>query len=400
MDLAYLTTEYPAVSHTFIRREIIELEGRGHRVHRYSIRDCRTIRDSVDAAEREKTYYCLSQGILKLLTNTFFVALTRPRKWLHALGITISLNKKSDRGLVRHLAYLIEAATLLREVDRRNVKHIHVHFGTNATSVALLIKNLGGPTYSFVVHGPDEFDAPIGFSLQKKMSEAEFVVAISHFGSAQLKRWAFSKDWDKIKIVRCGVSEDFFKPAPAIDATSKNIVCVGRLSAQKGHLLLLDAVKLLTEKNLELKLILAGDGELRNVIEQHIRKLELDDYVTITGWVDSETVKQLLVSSRGLVLPSFAEGLPVVIMEAFSLKRPVVSTYVSGIPELVKNGENGFLCVAGDKHSLAECIELLMATSVDKLNSMGNHGYVMVKEKHNIKTQVSVLEEQFKKVIP
>ena len=399
MELAYLTTEYPAVSHTFIRREILELEERGHRVHRFSIRECTHISDSVDKLERKKTYYCLSQGMFRLLFDTLYVGVTRPKSWLNAFRMTLALNKNSDRGLVRHFAYLAEASNLLREINRRNLGHIHVHFGTNVTSVALLLRVLGGPTYSFTVHGPDEFDAPIGFSLERKISNAEFVIAISHFGSAQLKRWALLEDWEKIKIVYCSLSDDFFKPTPPIKASSKTILCVGRLAAQKGHLFLLDAVKLLTQKGVELELVLVGDGELRHVLENRICELGIENFVTITGWVDGKKIKKLLAASRGLVLPSFAEGLPVVIMEAFSSKRPVVSTYVSGIPELVINGENGFLSVAGDTYSLAEAIKLLMNTPVEQLNIMGHRGYEMVKERHHVKTQVAALEKQFRKVL-
>ena len=399
MELAYLTTEYPAVSHTFIRREILELEQRGHSIHRFSIRDCKAAVEAVDKIEQTKTFYCLSQGIPKHITSTFYVAFSRPIKWFRAVSTTFSLSKKSERGLIRHLAYLAEAAIILLEVDRRHVRHIHVHFGTNATTVALLVKILGGPSYSFTVHGPDEFDAPIGLSLDVKVSNAQFVIVISQYGSAQLKRWAAFEDWGKIRVIKCFVSDDYFLPVPPIEDSFRTVLCVGRLSAQKGHLLLLDAIRALVQQNIDIKVVFAGDGELRSMLEDRIAALGLSDRVTITGWIDGESIRELLMSARGLILPSFAEGLPIVIMEAFAMKRPVVTTFVSGIPELVRHGENGFLAIAGDKQSLIDSMRLLMSTAGNELSNMGQRGCDYVRENHHVREQVTQLENQFKQIL-
>ena len=201
MELAYLTTEYPAVSHTFIKREILGLENLGHVIHRYSIQDCKNISDPVDELERQKTFYCLSQGSLKLLMSGLFCLICVPIKSLKALILTLEFSRKSDRGIIKHIAYFLEAALLLREFNTKNIKHVHVHFGTNSTTVALLVSVLGGPSYSFTVHGPDEFDAPIGFSLARKITNSAFTVGISQYCSAQLKRWTALDNWPKIKIV-------------------------------------------------------------------------------------------------------------------------------------------------------------------------------------------------------
>ncbi len=398
MELAYLTTEYPAVSHTFIRREILGLENLGHTIHRYSIQNCKNISDPVDELERQKTFYCLSQGIFKLLLGGISCLICTPVKSLDALRLTLDF-RKSERGIIRHLAYFLEAALLLKEFDRKSIKHVHVHFGTNSTTVALLVTALGGPRYSFTVHGPDEFDAPIGFSLARKIENSAFTVGISQYCSAQLKRWASLENWVKIKIVHCTVSDEFFQPAPRVDEDSNTIVCVGRLSAQKGHLVLIEAARRLLDQGFHFNVILVGDGELRQVIENRIREYGLEERISITGWVGDSRVREILILSRGLVLPSFAEGLPVVLMEALALKRPVVTTYIDGIPELIKDGVNGFLTISGDVESLAEGIRKLLNTSPEKLNEMGDRGHDLVKSSFSAHSQIPILEKYFEEAL-
>ncbi len=176
------------------------------------------------------------------------------------------------------------------------------------------------------IHGPIEFDAPLGFSLAEKVEDAAFVVAISNFCYAQLCRWVAPTQWSKIHVVRCSVDEDFFEPLAPIDGSSRMFLSIGRFSAEKGHLLLLDAMKRLIADEPDAQLVLAGDGELRPLIEQRIRDLGLSGHVQLTGWLDEAAVRSYLRKARVLVQPSFAEGLPVVIMEALALGRPVISS--------------------------------------------------------------------------
>ena len=176
LRLAYLTTAYPKVSHTFIRREITALESVGHEVLRLSVRGSATgdVVDPLDQAEVGKTTYLLGQGIVRLLWSTFCVMVGRPVLWFGALRITCQMARVSDRGLIRHLAYLVEACEVLRLLRQNQTEHLHVHFGTNVTAVARLVRRLGGPTYSFTVHGPDELDSTIGLSLGAKIEDAAF----------------------------------------------------------------------------------------------------------------------------------------------------------------------------------------------------------------------------------
>ncbi len=393
MKIAYLTPQYPKVSHSFIRREIHELETRGHEIQRLSIRrpEWKPV-DRVDVEEQARTICCLDQPVHRLLIALLVVAATRPVAFLDALRTTLAMARPSERGLARHLAYLVEACFLLRIVEARGTERIHVHFGDNAAAVARLIHRLGGPPYSLTIHGPGEFDAPIGMSLREKLAEASFSVAISSFTSAQLRRWVDPGVWPRIHVVRCAVDERYFDAASRIEPGCRTMVYVGRLTAQKGPVLLVDAAATLLEAGVDLRLILAGDGELRPAVEERIREHGIEGRVEITGWLDEAQVRARILEARCLVLPSFAEGLPVVLMEALALGRPVISTFVAGIPELVVPGENGWLVPAGDAAALARAMEAALEAPIERLDAMGRAGARRVREQHLLQTEVAKLD--------
>lgn len=397
MRLAYLTTAYPEVSHTFIRREILELERRGHEILRLSVRaPTSQLVDPRDLAEQPRTEVLLSDPAAisaAVLKNLF----AHPMRFARALATTLAMSRTSERGLVRHLAYLAEACRVRDRVVAEGCEHLHVHFGTNSAAVARLAHVLGGPPFSVTMHGPDEFDAPVALSIADKVHDAAFTVAISHFGAAQLRRWSRPSDWDRIEIVRCTIGDEFEKPAGAIPPESKTFTCVGRLSAQKGQLLLIDAFTDLVASDAEARLVLAGDGELRGAIEARIAARGIAERVTITGWVGAERVRELLDASRALVLPSFAEGLPVVIMEAFALGRPVITTFVAGIPELVEPGRSGWLVPAGAQASLVAALREALDAPTTRLEEMGRHGRMRVIAEHGTAGQVDVLESLFRR---
>ena len=400
LRIAYLSTEYPKVSHTFIRREILELERRGHEIMRLAIRDSvGAVADHADACELEKTIVCLSRPKMEFAAALAWTVITRPLHLLKASRVAIKMSRVSDRGLIRHIAYLVEAMLLTRLLIRRRISHVHVHFGTNSATVARLIRLLGGPSYSMTVHGPDEFDAPRGFSLGEKVADAEFVVAISDYCGAQLRRWAAPEHWDKIHAVHCTVGEEYFANSVPIYPKSKTIACVGRLSAQKGHLLLLDAARQLIESGIDFRLVLAGDGELRREIESRINELNLASQVEITGWLDEAQVRRLICESRVIVQPSFAEGLPVVLMESMALRRPVIATTIAGIPELVEDEINGWLIPAGNIDALSEAMRFALQSKSTKLDEMGDAGHERVRQRHRTSTEVDKLETLLTSVV-
>ena len=395
MTLAYLTTQYPKVSHTFIRREIRELETRGHRILRVAIRSpADAVVDPLDVEEAGNTLVVLAQPTLALLRAVCTTALTEPRSFARSFATVLRLALRGDRGLVAHMAYLVEAAYLRRHFEAAKVSHVHVHFGTNAATVALLLKQLGGPPYSLTIHGPDEFDAVRGLALAAKVEESSFTVAVSDYTAAQLMRWVDLPAWKRIHVVRCAVDERFLAAVDPIREDFNTLVCVGRLTPQKGQLLLLEAVGGLVREGLDLRLVLVGDGELRPAIEERIAALGLRQHVSITGWVGEAEVRQAVHSARCLVLPSFAEGLPVVLMEALALGRPVISTFVAGIPELVEPGRSGWLVPAGSVAELGSALREALQTPVQRLNEMGLAGRERVLRNHRLCSEVDRLAAQ------
>ena len=333
--IAYFINQYPKVSHTFIRREILALERLGFDVQRIALRgwDGELV-DTEDHLERVRTRYVLQGGIPGLLWSALRVLVTAPLRFFQALALAIRMGWRAERPLPYHLAYLAEACRMLPWLKAFGATHVHAHFGTNSTEVAMLAHALGGPSYSFTVHGPEEFDKPQFIGLGEKICRSTFVVAISAFARSQLQRWVEHEHWAKVHVIHCGLERAFHDVAPVPPSALPRLVCVGRLSEQKGQLLLMEAAHRLAGKGIDFELVLAGNGEMRAEIEALIEKFDLAGRVRITGWISGDMVRSEILAARGLVLPSFAEGLPVVLMEAMALRRPVLTTYVAGIPEL------------------------------------------------------------------
>ena len=396
MKIAYLVNQYPKVSHSFIRREIAGVEAMGIEVKRFSIRSVSSeLVDEVDKLEQELTQVVLGIGKVGLLFALLRMAITRPVRFGCVLWLMLQVGWHSERGLLRHFAYLAEACVLLGWFKDEEIAHVHAHFGTNSTTVAMLCRVLGGPPYSFTVHGPEEFDKALEISLTEKINRAAFVVAVSSFGRSQLYRWCKHEQWSKIHIVHCGVDELFLKQPHVPIPDQPRLVCIGRLSEQKGHLLLVEAASQLAAEGKLFKLVFVGDGPLRPEIETLIAKYGLTDHIEITGWASSNDVQQQILASRAMVLPSFAEGLPVVIMEALALGRPVISTYVAGIPELVEPGICGWLVPPGSVEALTAAMRKVIELPVEKLEQMGRVGAERVALQHDALQEASTLAALF-----
>jgi colanic acid/amylovoran biosynthesis glycosyltransferase len=394
--VAYLINQYPKLSHTFIRREILALEAAGVEVVRIAIRADETKAvDPQDADEVARTRYVLQAGPAVIVLSCLLRALRRPQSFFRTLVRAVRLGIHSDGGVFKHIAYFIEACIVARWLERGQIEHVHAHFGTNATTVAMLAEQLSDITYSFTVHGPEEFDRPKRLALREKMHGANFVVAISSFCRSQLFRWAQFDDWAKIQIVHCGLDRSYFEGADRPVPERPRLICVGRLCEEKGQILVVRAAHLLAQRGVTFEILFAGDGPLRAPVEAEIRAHGLEDAVRILGWVDNPRVRELLLDARALVLASFAEGLPVVIMEAFALGRPVISTCIAGIPELVVNGENGWLIPAGDVERLADAMQQVVTSEPLALQSLGQSGRARTLELHEIATEAGKLKELF-----
>lgn len=392
MRIAYLINQYPRVSHTFIRREIAALEARGLAVARFALRPCdEPLVDEADEAERRRTRVVLSIGALGLSWAALQVAAAAPQAFARAMALAVKLGRCSERGLLVHLIYLAEACALKGWLDDCGARHLHAHFGTNSATVALLCRLLGGPPYSFTVHGPGEFDAPRALSLGEKVRHAAFVVAVCEYGRSQLYRWADYPDWAKIHVVHCGVDAAYIAPASAPLPDAPRLVCVGRLAEQKGQLVLVQAAARLRDRGVPFELVLVGDGPMRGEVERLIARLDLEGHIRIAGWSDGVGVRREILASRALVLPSCAEGLPVVLMEALALGRPVIGTYVAGIPELVRPGIDGWLVPPGSVEDLVGALREALAASASQLEQMGRAGAVRVAERHDAAAEADKL---------
>jgi colanic acid/amylovoran biosynthesis glycosyltransferase len=397
---AYLINEYPKVSHSFVRREILALERQGFEILRIALRgwDGKLV-DDEDEGERARTHYVLKEGpfaLLGILVRTLLVA---PGRFFAAVALALRIGWRADRPLPYHLIYLAEACYVLRWLEAFGARHVHAHFGTNSAEVAMLAHALGGPPYSFTAHGPEEFDKAPFLGIGEKVERAAFVIAVSSYGRSQLYRWVDHAHWPKVNVVHCGLEPAFHAGESMRPVAPSRLLCVGRLCEQKGQLLLIEAAHRLARKGIEFELMLAGDGEMRGEVEELVARYGLARQVRITGWISNARVREEILAARGLVLPSFAEGLPVVIIEAMALRRPVLTTYVGGIPELVRPGENGWLFPAGDVGELAAAMEDLLSRSADELRIMGEAAHARVVERHSIDTEAAKLATLFRQAV-
>lgn len=397
VKLAYLVNTYPSGSQTFIRREIQALERQGWSVHRFALRSDRAgLVHPGDIGEDGRTEHLLELGAAKLIRSGLSWMLQHPKGALRALLLALRCGRMGARGvpgtggIVKHLAYLIEAAHLAQRCDTLRLPHVHAHFGTNSTTVAMLAAQMGGAGYSFTAHGPEEFDAPRALSLGLKADLARFTVAISSFGRSQLCRWADIDTWPHIHVVHCGIEPWRYAEPPPLPQGGPHLVAIGRLSEQKGFDLLLEAVQQAIPRLPNLRLTLVGDGPLRERIETAISRHQLGGHIQLAGWRDEAGVRDALAQAQALVLPSFAEGLPVVLMEAMASGRPVIATAIAGVPELV-SPDVGWLVPAGDASVLTQAILSLAETPHERLVQMGQAARSRALARHNIDIEAEKL---------
>lgn len=396
MRIAYLINNYPKVSHSFIRREILALERKEIRIMRISLRGWNDVLpDREDQLEQGCTRYALRGGAPYLIIALARMALLRPVRLLRALSLVWRIGRRADRPLSVHLVYLAEACRIESWFRAADIQHVHVHFGTNSATVAMLVHALGGPRWSFTIHGPEEFEKAKIIRLAEKVRCCEFVVAVSSFGRSQIYSLVEPQYWPKVHVVHCGLEADFSAVPPASPTIARRLICVGRLIRQKGHVLLIEAARRLAKLGTKFELVFAGDGEMRAEIEELIALYNLQTQVWVTGWLSSDKVREEILTARALVLPTFAEGLPVVIMEAMALRRPVISTFVAGIPELVQAGETGWLVPAGDVDALRDAMQECLGAPDEQLSKMGEAARTRVLERHNVDVSASQLAALF-----
>lgn len=383
MSLAYLMNTYPITSTTFVRQEIHAHEAAGiSGLTRFAIRPWDDVLVSPeDKAEAEITDYLLTAGAPALIGGFLTELLRNPVGTARAVGTTARLIRAARGNVVKNTAYLLEATRFKQRAGKAGHSHVHVHFSTNSAAVALLARRMGGPEYSFTVHGPDELLDPSANALALKARHARNVIAITDY----CRNFIIDHcgDWvaGKTKIVRCGIHPADF-PLRETVVTNATLVCVGRFCDAKQQVLLPDLAHRLAEDYPELKIVLIGDGDDRAKIEARIAELDVSDHIELRGWGTKEQIREALCNARAMLLPSLAEGLPVVIMEALALGCPVISTRIAGIPELLDFG-CGWIVPPADLDALEAASRAALDADAGTLKSLGEEGRRRVLERHD-----------------
>ena len=361
MRIAYLTSQYPATSHTFISREVAAMRSLAVDLQTCSIRapSDAELKDEDVRAEADATYTVLSRPIGELLTAHLELLLRRPASYLRILGLALGHRPPGIKGLFLSVAHFAEAVLLARELKRRGVERLHNHFANSAATVGYLVGQLLSIPWSFTMHGISETDYPAGLMLGRKIEAATFVACVSYFGRAQAMRVVEPRHWDKLHVVRCGLPLEEL-PIHSVDHDRNiSMVCVGRLSPEKGQAGLLEAFASIVSELPDIHLILVGDGPDANELRDLADRLELKSQVTFAGRLGEIDTLAKIACSDILVLPSFMEGLPIVLMEAMAVGTAVIASRVAGIPELVEDNKGGLLFTPSNWDELAVCIRRL-----------------------------------------
>lgn len=365
---AYLVSRYPAVSHTFILREIQGLRALGHSIITASINPPDRPADAMEGHERreaEGTFFVKAQGWKGALGAMLYWLARSPRKTIDMVGASMGLGKGGR--WYYGLAYAAEACLVARWMEQHGARHLHVHFGNAGATVGILAKQLTRCHLSYTIHGPDEFDDVPGQHLKLKIERADDVICISQFAKGQLMRISGPEHWAKLQVCRLGVDPAQFPQFPqflyapgSTGAATVRLLCVGRLAPAKAQVLLVQACARLRDEGLDFFLTLVGDGPDRARIEKSIDTFQLGDRITLTGALNQAEVRTHFAGADIFVLPSLAEGIPVVLMEAMSGGVACISTPVNGIPELIEHERSGLLAIAGDVDSLTQQLRRLI----------------------------------------
>lgn len=399
MRVAYVVPYYPAPSHRFILQEIVKLRELGADVATFSVRRARPeeILTQQDRQEFERTHAVLPASPRDVIRSQL-AALCRPRRCLAALRVMRALRAPGLRGALWQLFYLAEAAILWRRCAALGIRHLHAVFGSNSADAALLAATLGGAEwiFSLTLHGPTDFRNATQLSLAEKISRADLVVCASDFARSQACALVDDDEWAKIRMLHHGTDVRRFAPRAGADRRNGplRIVSVGRLVSVKGQAVMIAAAEELRRRNLDIELTIVGGGPRRPALERRAERLGVSDRVSFTGALGNDEVLERYAEADLFCLPSFAEGLPFVLMEAMAMELPVVTTRIAGIPELVEDGESGFLVSPGRSDQLADAIERL-AADPDLRRRMGEAGRSKVAAEFNLDESARALRDLF-----
>ena len=400
--VAYLTGLYPKVSHSFIQREVAALRALGVEVLPCSVRrpPASEVHGPEAEAELARTFILLGHARkpLRLFGAHLRLVATAPGNWARALRLAWRTRAPGVRAGLWQLFYFAEAGVLARHLRARGVGHLHNHLGDASGTVAMLTSEMTGIPFSYTAHGPDLFFEPHRWRIDEKTARARFVACISHFCRSQVMLFSDPAHWEKLAIVRCGVDPARYGQAPR-ERSGRNVLFVGRLAAVKGVPLLLEAFARARASHPDARLTLVGDGPERPALEARAAALDISSAVSFTGYLDQDEVAAALAEADMLVLPSFAEGLPVVLMEALASRIPIIATQVAGVAELVRDGETGFLVPPGDVESLTDRLNQLLSDP-ELCRRMGEAGRNAVLAQHDVAVEAAKLLALFRDGMP
>ncbi len=378
--LAYLTGEYPRATDTFIQREVAGLRAAGLDVLTCSIRrtDASHHVGAEQIKEAAQTFNVLPAALrpLRLLKAHAQLLARSPKRWFKALGLAAKTSPGGLKAFAYQMIYFAEAGMLAQHMQREEVSHLHNHIAKSSCTVAMLASEVSGIPYSFTLHGPDIFFEPIHWRLNEKIARASFVACISSFCRSQAMIFSEPEHWSKLHIIHCGVEPERYETRREPNS-GKRLLFVGRLAAVKGLPILIEALQV--TKTQGLRLTIVGDGPDRQTLEETVRKSGLADQVSFLGYRSQDEVAALLGENDVLVLPSFAEGVPVVLMEAMAAGLPVITTRIAGVSELVAHGQSGLLVAPGHVAALAAAIDEIASDSA-RASAMGRVGRETVLE--------------------
>lgn len=390
--IAYLTGEYPRATDTFIQREVAALRAQGFEVATCSIR--RTGAEHLvgpeQKAEAANTFYVLSAAAspVRSLRAHWRALRLDAGGWWRGLRLALKTSPGGVKATLYQLFYFAEAVVLADHLRRQNVQHLHNHIAKASCTVAMLCQEVSGIPYSFTLHGPDIFFEPIRWRLDQKIERASFVACISEFCRSQGMVFSQPQHWRKMHIVHCGVTPDRYVSPK--QRSGKKALFVGRLAAVKGLPVLFEALKPLVLAHPDFHLTLIGDGPERQALERVARDFGLSEYVSFVGYKSQDEVAVALAEHDLLVLPSFAEGVPVVLMEAMAATLPVVTTRIAGVAELVEDGISGLLVPPGDAKALQVALERVISDT-ELAERMGQAGRAQVTDAFDIQKEAAWL---------
>ena len=393
-SLAYLISTYPTLSMTFVLREVIALREMGFRIETVSInRPDRPESEliAVEAAEAKRTYCVKKHGTVGAIKAHSQTLAGNFGGYWRGLRLAFSLAGLDLRRLFLYLMYWTEALMVGQWMRKKELRHLHVHLASQAASVGLFVRHVFGFGYSMTVHGPDEFYDAGRQLLAQKIAAADFICCISSFARSQMMKQSPYAHWNKFIVSPLGVDLERFAPRPFRAAPDPfEILCVGRLTPAKGQHLLIDAVERLAKAGGRVRLRLVGGGPDEAALREHAAQSAFPECVVFEGAVNQDRIRTFFAAADLFCLPSFAEGVPVVLMEAMAMEIPCVTTHITGIPELIRNGIDGLLVAPSDLDALAGALARLICDAGLR-ERMGKSGRARVVEQYDLRRSVERL---------